>query len=142
MKNEKNFTNKKPDATPYFCKRNFSRMHHVDFIHTLCLCSFPCLEPMLQVCGADQAEQQWRHWQQSMNKINMVHPRKISLAESRGRCRFFKVKSGVQFWFWALFRKSYLLQPSLGKLYLSTASFAQAVLGVAFQKSDIVFHHR
>ena len=35
MKNEKKFTNKKPDATPYFCKRNFSQMHHIDFICTL-----------------------------------------------------------------------------------------------------------
>ena len=35
MQNKKNFTYKKPDATPYFCKQNFSGMHHIDFIHTL-----------------------------------------------------------------------------------------------------------
>ena len=69
--------------------QNFSQMHHIDFIHTLCQCSFLCLEPGLHVCGADQAEQQWRHWQQSMDKINMVHPRKISLAEIWGSIRFF-----------------------------------------------------
>ena len=58
MKNKKNFTNKKPDATPYFCKQNFSPMHHIDFIHTLCQCSFVYLEPGLNVCGADRAVQQ------------------------------------------------------------------------------------
>ena len=35
MKNRKNFTYKKPAATPTFCKRNFSRMPHIDFILTL-----------------------------------------------------------------------------------------------------------
>ena len=89
MKNEKNFTNKKPDATPYFCKRNFSRFHHIDFIHTLlsvlsllhCLICTTHVQPRFETeeCALTQ----------SMDKMNMVHPRKILLAELWGSIRFF-----------------------------------------------------
>ena len=89
MKNKINFTNKKPAATPNFCKRNFSWMHHIDFIHVLCQCPFLCLELGQHTYGADQAEQHNRHRRQNIDKINMVHPRKISRAESWGSSRFF-----------------------------------------------------
>ena len=77
----KTFTNKKPDATPYFCKRNFSLMYHIDLIHTLlsvhslllCLICTTYVQPGFETEG-------WA-LTQSMDKINMVHMRKISLAE-------------------------------------------------------------
>ena len=43
-KRKKN-TNKKSAATPTFCKQNFSRIHHIDFVHTLCQFLFLCLKP-------------------------------------------------------------------------------------------------
>ena len=52
MKNNRNFTYKKPAATSAFCKRNFSPMHHIDFIHTLCQCSFLYLELGLHALDA------------------------------------------------------------------------------------------
>ena len=89
MKNKKNFTNKKPDATPYFCKRNFSPMHHIDFIHTLL--SVPSLLHCLISTAHMQHEFETEEWTQtqSMDKIHMVHLRKISLAEIWGSIRFF-----------------------------------------------------
>ena len=90
---EKKITNKKPDATPYFCKQNLSRMHHIDSIHTLCQCSFLYLEPRLHVSGADQAEQQWRNWQQKLVWVNSI---KTTLEVSGGlnwQIFFFQMKS-------------------------------------------------
>ena len=92
MKNQKNFTNKKLDATPNFCKQNFSQLNHINFNHTLCQCSFLCIKPALCACSADQPEQQQRHWQQSMARINMEHPRKSLFAETWGNVRFFICK--------------------------------------------------
>ena len=89
MKNKKKFTNKKPAATPTFCKWNFSRMYHIDFIHTLL--SVPSLLHCPICTTHVQPEFETDEWAltQSMNKINMVHPRKISLAEIWGSIRFF-----------------------------------------------------
>ena len=56
MKNKKKkFNNKKPDATPCFCKQNFSRMHHFDFIHRGHSCKFlihGACEGLLSLVGA------------------------------------------------------------------------------------------
>ena len=89
MKNKKKFTNKKPDATPYFCKQNFSRMHHIDFIHTLLSVTslLHCLIRTTHVHPGFETEE--CALTQSMDKMNMVHPRKISLAELWGSIRFF-----------------------------------------------------
>ena len=45
----------------------------------------------------------------------IVHPRKISLAESRGSRSFFILKSGVHFSFWACLNFAYLLRPTLSE---------------------------
>ena len=45
----------------------------------------------------------------------IMHPKNISLTESRGSSSFFIVKSGVHFSFWACFNFAYLLRPTLSE---------------------------
>ena len=45
----------------------------------------------------------------------IVHPRNISLTESRGSSSFFILKSGVSFSFWARLNFAYLLWPTLSE---------------------------
>ena len=106
IKNKRDFTNKKPAATSTLCKQIFSMMHHIDFIHTLF--SVPSL-PLYLTHN--------KHMQpgfktvalaltQNLDKINMVHLRKISLAESRGSSRFFNNKVVSDFDFGHFLKKS------------------------------------
>ena len=50
-------------------------------------------------------------WGQKIHKSKTVHPRKISLTESRGNRSFFMSKSGVRFWFCPLFGKMIAAPP-------------------------------
>ena len=52
---------------------------------------------------------------QLIQHFNMAHPRDIWLAESKSSSRFLSTQGGVEFWFWALFFKIYLLRPTLTK---------------------------
>ena len=55
---------------------------------------------------------------QKREKIHIsyiMHPRNISLTESRGSSSFFILKSGVRFSFWACLNFSYLLRPTLSE---------------------------
>ena len=55
---------------------------------------------------------------QKREKIHIsyiVHPRDISLTESRGSSSFFILKSGVRFSFWAFLNFTYLLRPTLSE---------------------------
>ena len=54
---------------------------------------------------------------QLIQHFNMVHPRDISLAESRGSSSFFTVKSAIRLWYRAVFRKPCLLRPTLHQFY-------------------------
>ena len=57
---------------------------------------------------------------QKREKIHIsyiIHPRTISLTESRGSRSFFILKSGVYFSFWAHLNFAYLLRPTLSELY-------------------------
>ena len=47
----------------------------------------------------------------------IIHPRTISLTESRGSKSFFILKSGVHFSFWAHLNFAYLLRPTLSEFY-------------------------
>ena len=89
MKNEKKFTNKKPAATPTFCKQNFSWMHHIDFIQTLFSVPSLSLGPIRTTHVWSGFETEECALTQSMDKINVVHPRKILFAETWGSIRFF-----------------------------------------------------
>ena len=56
---------------------------------------------------------------QKKEKIHIsyiLHPRKISLTESRGSSSFFILKSGVHFSFWAIFNFAYIVTPTLNWL--------------------------
>ena len=56
---------------------------------------------------------------QKREKIHIsyiVHPRNISLTESRGSSSFFILKSGVRFSFWACLNFAHLLRPTLSEL--------------------------
>ena len=56
---------------------------------------------------------------QKREKIHIsyiMHPRNISLTESRGSSSFFILKSGVSFSFWACLNFSHLLRPTLSEL--------------------------
>ena len=55
---------------------------------------------------------------QKREKIHIsyiMHPRNISLTESRGSSSFFILKSGVHFSFWAFLNFAYLLTPTLSE---------------------------
>ena len=55
---------------------------------------------------------------QKREKIHIsyiMHPRNISLTESRGSSSFFILKSGVHFSFWACLNFAHLLQPTLSE---------------------------
>ena len=59
---------------------------------------------------------------QKREKIHIsyiVHPRKISLTESRGSRSFFIIKSGVHFSFWAIFNFAYII-PAKSKQIVTT----------------------
>ena len=99
LKNERNFSNKKPAAIPTLCKRNFFCMHHIDFIHTLL--SVPSL-PLGMICSMGVGAQVWARrmgTDTNMDNINMVHPRKFSLAESWDSSMFFISKISFIFHF-------------------------------------------
>ena len=50
-------------------------------------------------------------WRQKIHSSKTVHPKRISLTESRGNGSFFILKSGVQFWFRALLGKMIAAPP-------------------------------
>ena len=55
---------------------------------------------------------------QKREKIHIsyiMHPRNISLTESRGSSSFFILKSGVHFSFWACLNFAYILRPTLSE---------------------------
>ena len=89
MKNIKKNINKIPTITPTFFKQNFLWMHHIHLIHKW----LPV--PSLLFCPICTTEvwpwfdKEESRLTQSMDKINMVHPRKILLAESLSSSRFF-----------------------------------------------------
>ena len=99
IKNKRNFINKKPAATPTFCQQNFSTLHHIDFMHTLL--SVPSLP--LGLIHTKHMRPGFKTealaLTQSLDKINMVHLRKVSLAESWGSSRFFVSKISFIFHF-------------------------------------------
>ena len=99
MKYERNFTNKKLAAIPTFCKRSFSKMHHIAFIYTLLSV---LSRPLGMICTTGMWPRfETEEWAltQSTDKINMVHPRKFSLAESWVSSRFFICKISFIFHF-------------------------------------------
>ena len=62
---------------------------------------------------------------QKREKIHIsyiVHPRKISLTESRGTRSFFILKSGVHFSFWAIFNLAYRVPETLKSHLLQKGS--------------------
>ena len=81
MKNRKKIIDKIPTITPTFFKQNFLWMHHIHLIHKW----LPV--PSLLFCPICTTEvwpwfdKEESRLTQSMDKINMVHPRKILLAE-------------------------------------------------------------
>ena len=96
---------------------------------------------------------------QKREKIHIsyiVHPRKISLTESRGSRSFFILKSGVHFSFWAIFNFAYkylapltelsrkrgrcwiLIFPFFHTLWV-LVSCPPLIYGVALKKSQIIF---
>ena len=60
----------------------------------------------------------YESWKREKIHISyIVHPRKISLTESRGSKSFFILKSGVHFSFLAYLNFSYILRPTLSEFY-------------------------
>ena len=64
-------------------------MHHIDFIHTFFSVPYLQLGIIYTTCMQPRFETEEWALAQSMDKINMLHSRKIFLAESWGRSRFF-----------------------------------------------------
>ena len=86
----------------------------------------------------------------------IVHPRKISLTESRGSSSFFILKSGVHFSFWACLNFAYILRPTLSEFsrqggrsmilmtlvshtLLALVSCPPFIFGVILNLSQIIF---
>ena len=96
---------------------------------------------------------------QKREKIHIsyiVHPRKISLTESRGSRSFFILKSGVHFSFWAIFNFAYKylaplteLSRQRGRCWILIFPFFHTlwvlvscppfIFGVTLKKSQIIF---
>ena len=89
IENKNEFANKKPAATPTFCKQNFSTMHHIDSIHTLLSVPSPPLGLIRTKHVQLGFETEALALTQSLDKINMVDLVNISIAESLGNSRFF-----------------------------------------------------
>ena len=99
----------------------------------------------------------YESWKREKNHISyIIHPRTISLAESRGSRSFFILKSGVHFSFWACLNFAYLLQPTLiefsrqrgrsmilmtliSHTLLALVSCPPFIFGVTLKKSQIIF---
>ena len=108
-------------------------MQHIDFIHTLCQCSFLYLIPEPNAFDADRIEWQGRHWQQSKHKINMGHPRKKLLAESWGSSRFFINVMSVKF------TCCMFLQRKLNKTLICRVNFFFGWIQIFFPHTDGTF---
>ena len=83
------------------------------------------------------------------NRVSyIVHPRKISLTESRGSSSFFILKSGVGFSFWARLNFAYLLWPTLSEFYrkgrrckILIFNFFQPLLGLVSSPHGLFIVH-
>ena len=78
----------------------------------------------------------------------IMHPRKISLTESRGSRSFFILKSGVHFSFWAHLNFAYLLRPTLSEFYrkgrrckILIFNFFQPLLGLVSSPHSLFSVH-